>query len=90
MGSGEKGNLPMAELHKMLNRGADAGGVVEENRAGLGIIEVKLGEHDGDVVVGEILKDRFLLAEGKDGNALDLALDHAAHAVGEHCRIAVG
>ena len=68
----------------------NAGGVVEQNGAGLGIVELELGEHDGNAAVHELVEHRLLFAEGHHGHAVDFALQHAAHACGQHRRIAVG
>ncbi len=68
----------------------NAGGVVEQDGAGLGIVELELGKHDGNVAIDELIEHRFFFAEGHDGDAFDLALEHAANAGGQHGRIAVG
>ena len=52
----------------------NAGGVVEENRAGLGIVEFELGEHDGHAAVRELIEHGFFFTESHDGNAVDFAL----------------
>ena len=38
----------------------------------------------------ELIEHRLFFAEGHDGDAFHLALEHAAHAGGQHGRIAVG
>ena len=80
----------MAELDKMIDGGVNAGGVIEQDGAGLGIVELELCEDDGHVAVDELIEDRLFFAEGHDGDALDLALQHSADAGGEDDGIAVG
>ncbi len=55
----------------------------------LGIVELELGQHHGHIVMHQLVEHRLFLAEGEHGDAFDLALQHAAHAVGQHRRIAV-
>ena len=38
----------------------------------------------------ELVEHRLLFAEGQHGHAFDFALEHAAHAGGQHGGIAVG
>ena len=57
-----------------MNSGMNAAGVVKQDGAGLGIVELELGKHDGHVAVRELIENRFFFAEGHDGHALDLAL----------------
>ena len=64
----------------MIDRGVNAGGVVEQDGAGLGVVELELGKHDGHAAMHELVEHRFFFAEGHHGHALDLALQHAAHA----------
>ncbi len=59
----------------------DAGGVIEKNRAGFGIVDFKLGEHDGHAPVRQLIKHGLFFAEGHDGNAIDFALKHATGAL---------
>ncbi len=40
-------------------------------------------------MIGELVEDGFLFAEGEHGHAFDFALQHAAHAGGEDCGVAV-
>ena len=80
----------VAELREMIDGGVNAGGVVEQDGAGLGVVEVELGQDDGHVAVHELIEHRLFFAEGHDGDAFDLALQHAADAGGEHGRVAVG
>src|ERR1039458_7252593 len=74
----------------MMNRLMNAGGVIEENGAGLGVVDFKLGEYDGHAPVRELIEHGLFLAEGHDSNAIDFALEHAASACGQHGRVAVG
>ena len=48
--AGKEADLAMAEGGEVIDGGANAGGVVEEDGAGLGIVELELGKHDGHVV----------------------------------------
>ena len=82
MGAGEEGDLAVAQLDQVIDGRMDAGGVVKQDGAGLGIVELELGEHDGHVAVHELIEDRLFFAEGHDGDALDFALQHAADAGG--------
>ena len=89
MRSGEEGDLAVAEAHKMIHGFVNSGGVVEQNGAGLGVVEFEFGKNDGHVAMDELIEHRFLFAERHDGDAFNFALEHAAHALGEHNRIAV-
>ena len=82
--------MRVPEIDEMTNGRVNAGGVVEENGAGLGIVELELGEHDGHAAVHELVEHGLFFAEGHHGNAIDLALQHAARACGQHSGVAVG
>ncbi len=82
---GEEGDFAVAELDEVIDCRANAGGIVEQNGAGLGSVEPELGQHDGHIVVGQLVEHRLFFAEGEHGYALNLALEHAAHAGGERC-----
>jgi hypothetical protein len=43
----------------------------------------------GNVAMHQLIEHRLFLAEGHHGHAFHLALQHAAHAGGEHGRVAV-
>src|ERR1700761_90825 len=73
----------------MINGGANAGFIVEQNGAGFGVFEAELSQYERDLMKSELIKHRFLFAEGQHGDAFDLALDHAPHAGGENGWIAV-
>ena len=90
VGPGQEGDGAMAEGGEMTNGSMNAGGVVEQDGAGLGIVQFELGQHDGDAAVHELVEHGFLFAEGHHGDAVDLALQHAADASGQHRRVAVG
>ncbi len=88
--AGEKSDGAMPETGEMANGGVNAGGVVEKNGAGLGIVELELGKNDGNAAVHELIEHGFFFAEGHHGHAVDLALQHAARAGGQDGGIAVG
>jgi len=73
-----------------MNGGMNAAGVVKQDGAGLGVVELELGEHDGHVAIDELIEDRLFLAEGHHGHAVHFALEHAADAGGKHGGVAVG
>jgi hypothetical protein len=81
--AGEEADSGVAQLDQMGYGGVDSSRVVEQNGADHGVVEMKLGEHDGHVVTRKLIEDRLFTAEGQDGDALDFALQHAAYAAGE-------
>ena len=50
---------------------------------------MELGKHHGDIVMRQLVQDRFFLAEGHHGHALHLALQHAPDTTGQKVGIAV-
>ena len=62
--AGEEGDLAVAELDEVIDGGVNAGGVVEQDGAGLGVVELELGQHDGHVAVHELIEHRLFFAEG--------------------------
>ena len=48
--SGEKGDLAVTQLQQVVNCGTNARGVIEQNGARLWVLEVKLSQHQRDVV----------------------------------------
>ena len=72
--AGEESDGAMAEADEMANGCVNAGCVVENDRAGLGVFEFELGEDDGNAAVHELVENRFLFAESHHGDAIDLAL----------------
>jgi len=90
MRAGQESDGLVTKIDEMTNGLMNAGGVIEENRAGFGIVDFKLCEHDRHAAVRELIEHWLFLAEGHDGNAIDLALEHAASACGQYGGIAIG
>ena len=55
----------------------------------LGLSERNSASTMGISFMHQLVEDRLFLAEGEHGDALDLALQHAANAAGQHGRVAV-
>src|SRR5579862_1465765 len=89
VGAGQEGDPAMSQLGEMTYRRTNPGFVIEKDGAGFGIAQVKLCEDNGDIVECKLVENRLFLAEGEHGHAFDLALNHAAHAGGQHRGIAV-
>ena len=89
MRSGEEPDFSVAECGEMIHRCANARGVVKQDGAGLGVGQLELGQHNGNIVKRELIQYRFFLAERENRDALYLALKHAAHACGQDRRIAI-
>jgi hypothetical protein len=81
---GEKGDLAVAQIDQVMNGRANAGRVVEQNGADLGIVEAKLGQHHGNVAMHQLVEHRLFRAEAQHRHALHLALQHAADAGGQN------
>src|ERR1039458_9262025 len=90
MRPGKKTDVAMPEFDQVRYSRVKAGSVVEQDGAGLGVIQFELRQDHGNVVVGELVEHWLLFAKGEHRNALDLALEHAAHTGGEDGGIAVG
>jgi hypothetical protein len=73
----------------MIYRRADARSVVKQDGAGLGVSELELCQHNGNIVKRQLIQYRFFLAERENRYALYLALKHASHTCGQDRRIAV-
>jgi len=76
----DEADVAVAEDGEMLNAFVDAGAIVDgedavERARGGGV-----DEDEGDVVGGEAIEEEVFDAEGHDGDAVDLALEHAAGA----------
>src|ERR1700722_6454477 len=87
--AGKKGNGAVAEQCEVTNGLIHPGGVIEENGAGFGIVELEFSQDDGHAAVRELIEDRLFFSEGHNGYAVNLTLQHAARACCQHSGVAV-
>jgi len=79
-GAADESNVAMAEDGEMLNALVDAGAIVDGEDAVEWARGSGVDEDEGDVIGSEAIEEKILDAEGHDGDAVYLALEHAAGA----------
>jgi hypothetical protein len=79
-GTADEGDFAVTEDGEVLHGFIDAGTIVDGEDAAAGLIGVDVNEHDGDLVGDEAIENELLDAEGHNGDAIYLALQHAAGA----------
>jgi len=90
MRPGQKSDFAVAKLHEVMDGSANSRRVVEQDGAGLGIVQSEFGQDHGNVPMGQLVEHRLFFTEGQNRHALHLAFQHAAYAGGQDRRIAVG
>ena len=86
----DKGDVAVAESSEMLHALADSLAVVDDESAHERTGRAGIDEDHGDVARAELLEQRLLDAEGHDGDAFDVALEHAADTGGHAGEVVVG
>ncbi len=80
----------MSECREMLHALADAVVIVHFEHADAGAFGAHVDKDQRDFAFGELIEQRLFDAEGHDGDAFDLALEHAANAVSHPLGVVIG
>ena len=88
--SADEGDVSVSQRGEMLHALADAVVVVHFEQADAWALRPYVDEDQGNFAFGELIEQGLFDAEGHDGYAFDLALQHAANAVGHAFGIVVG
>ncbi len=76
----DEGDFAVAEDGEVLDGLVDAGAIVDDDGLVVGLLGADIDGDDGDIFLGEAIEEELFDAEGHDGDAVDLALEHASGA----------